>query len=399
MKKFLFMAALLAALLLTAGCGGAAQPEAATQPMPSPTQTPIPTPTPTPEPELPAGNIVTVDGTELASGSVIKNDVAYVKLSETAQALSLELAQREDGAVSFTWRSRTAELALDSDQLTLDGEARALAAPVIQYREELWLLVESVCEALDISLFYDEEYAHLYCTPAAGNWELPEGYKVPVFMYHAVTDAVWGAAELFSSPSQVDEQINYLLENGFDLIWFSDLEHIEDYDKPLILTFDDGYADNYTELFPILQKYNVKATFFIITNFLTGDDHNMSVEQVQELAASGLVDIQSHSYSHPELNRLAGKDQEFQLAQSKLDLVRITGKEPFVFYYPRGKENQTTRELVEEYYRFGVKMGGPIFCTGDDPTRVYRLYIKRGYGARALQDILSRHGYEMLPTV
>ena len=120
MKKFLFMAALLAALLLTAGCG-AVQPEATTQPMPSPTQTPIPTPTPTPEPELPAGNIVTVDGTELASGSVIKNDVAYVKLSEAAQALSLELAQRKDGAVSFTWRSRTAELAPDSDQLTLDG--------------------------------------------------------------------------------------------------------------------------------------------------------------------------------------------------------------------------------------------------------------------------------------
>ena len=322
-----------------------------------------------------------------------------MKLSETAQALSLELAQREDGAVSFTWRSRTAELAPDSDQLTLDGEARALAAPVIRYREELWLPVESVCEALDISLFYDEEYAHLYCTPAAGNWELPEGYKVPVFMYHYVSDAMWKDGELFSSPSQVDEQINYLLENGFDLIWFSDLEHVEDYDKPIILTFDDGCADNYTELFPILQKYNVKATFFIITNFLTGDDHNMSVEQVQELAASGLVDIQSHSYSHPELNRLAGKDQEFQLAQSKLDLVRITGKEPFVFCYPRGKENQTTRELVEEYYRFGVKMGGPIFCTGDDPTRVYRLYIKRGYGARALQDILSRHGYEMLPTV
>lgn len=384
---------LCAVLLLLAGCGETAEPVNTPEPTPIPTA--APTPTPTPEPELPAGDIVTVDGTELASGSVIKNDVAYVKLSETAQALNLELEQTEEGAVSFIWRSRTAELALNSDQLTLDGEARALAAPVIRYREELWLPVESVCEALDISLFYDEEYAHLYCTPAAGNWELPEGYHVPVFMYHAVTDAVWGASELFSSPSQVDEQINYLLENGFDLIWFSDLEHVEDYDKPIILTFDDGYEDNYTELFPILQKYNVKATFFIITNFLTGNDHNMSVEQVQELAASGLVDIQSHSYSHPELNKLSAKDQEFQLAQSKLALVRITGKEPFVFCYPRGMENQTTRELVEEYYRFGVKMGGPIFCTGDDPTLVYRIYIKRGYGAPALREILGRYGYEV----
>lgn len=391
--KHIGLILLSAALLLLTGCGETAEPVS------TPDPTPVPIPTPAPEPELPAGDIVTVDGTELASGSVIKNDVTYVKLSETAQALNLELEQTEEGAVSFIWRSGTAELAPNSDQLTLDGETRALAAPVIRYREELWLPVDSVCEALDISLFYDEEYAHLYCTPGAGNWELPEGCQVPVFMYHAVTDAVWGASELFSSPSQVDEQIHYLLENGFDLIWFSDLEHVEDYDRPVILTFDDGYEDNYTELFPILQKYNVKATFFIVSNFLTGNNHNMSVEQVQELAASGLVDIQSHSYSHPELDKLSGKDQEFQLAQSKLDLVRITGKEPFVFCYPRGMENQTTRELVEEYYRFGVKMGGPIFCTGDDPTRVYRLYIKRGYGARAMQDILSRHGYEMLPTV
>ena len=136
--KHIGLILLSAALLLLTGCGETAEPVS------TPDPTPVPIPTPAPEPELPAGDIVTVDGTELASGSVIKNDVTYVKLSETAQALNLELEQTEEGAVSFIWRSGTAELALNSDQLTLDGETRALAAPVIRYREELWLPVDSV---------------------------------------------------------------------------------------------------------------------------------------------------------------------------------------------------------------------------------------------------------------
>ena len=71
-------------------------------------------------------------------------------------------------------------------------------------------------------------------------------------MYHAVSDNMWGIDELFVSPASMEEQLRYLVDNGYEPIWFSDLAELEQYEKPVILTFDDGYDDNYTELLPLL---------------------------------------------------------------------------------------------------------------------------------------------------
>ena len=91
----------------------------------------------------------------------------------------------------------------------------------------------------------------------------------------------------------MEEQLRYLVDNGYEPIWFSDLAELEQYEKPVILTFDDGYDDNYTELLPLLRKYNVKATVFMIADAM-GMQHKMTEEQVREMADSGLVSIQSH---------------------------------------------------------------------------------------------------------
>ena len=113
--------------------------------------------------------------------------------------------------------------------------------------------------------------------------EIPEGWNVPVLMYHAVGDEIWGYSDLFVSAASMEEQLQYLQENGYEAIWFSDLAHIEDYEKPVILTFDDGYDDNYTVLYPLLEKYQTKATIFVIGNAM-GSTHKMTQEQVYEMA-------------------------------------------------------------------------------------------------------------------
>ena len=133
--------------------------------------------------------------------------------------------------------------------------------------------------------------------------QIPEGWNVPVLMYHAVGDEIWGYSDLFVSEAGMEEQLQYLQENGYEPIWFSDLAHIEDYEKPVILTFDDGYDDNYTVLYPLLEKYQTKATIFVIGNAM-GSQHKMTQEQVYELAASGLVSIQSHTYTHGNLSAM-----------------------------------------------------------------------------------------------
>ena len=85
------------------------------------------------------------------------------------------------------------------------------------------------------------------------------GRQVPVLMYHAVGDDCWGEEHLFDRPAELEQQLQYLSENGYETIFFEDLAHLERYEKPVILTFDDGYDDNYTLLLPLLQKYHMKG--------------------------------------------------------------------------------------------------------------------------------------------
>ena len=379
-RTTLFLAVmLLLAAFLVCGCGKAAQ---------EPVSTPEPTPIPTPEPELPQGDAVTVEGVSLQSGSIVYNDSLYVRFQEFAEALGAELSE-EDGILSFTWQDAAVGCKPGNPALYIRGEAVALRTPVKTYRNECYVPVEPLCGLLHIGMFYDEEYAHLYCTVAAGDWQIPEGYKVPVFMYHGVTDYTWGSAELFVSPSVLEEQLRYLVENGYDPIWFEDLREVEKYDKPVILTFDDGYRDNYTDLFPLLQKYNVKATIFVITGWLGGEKY-LTPEQVTEMSQSGLVSIQSHTWSHKDMDTLPAEAQREQMSQSKLAILRLTGKEPAVLCYPRGLASHVTLELLPEYYSFGVKMNGSVYYTGDDPRVVTRYYVTRGTSVESFANMLKK---------
>ena len=145
----------------------------------------------------------------------------------------------------------------------------------------------------EVRAYTDEEENHVHYTTDQPADAVPEGYRVPILMYHAVSDDCWGIRELFVSPQSMEEQLQFLTENGYTTIWFEDLPNIAQYKKPIILTFDDGYDDNYTELFPLLKKYNAKATIFVIADRMDME-HKMTVEQAKEMSDSGLVSIQSH---------------------------------------------------------------------------------------------------------
>ena len=205
-----------------------------------------------------------------------------------------------------------------------------------------------------------------------------ENVNVPVLMYHAVSDDLWGYWDLFVSPQTIEEELLYLQENGFETIWFEDLSHIEDYEKPVILTFDDGYDDNYTELFPLLQKYNAKATIFVIPKAI-GTPHKMTAEQIYELSQSGLVSIQSHTYSHGNLSTMDEETLVFEMEESQKYLAALTGQVPYAVCYPEGTRSELSIEVAGRYYEYGLLMNGQLYNTSDDPLRVKRFYVPRGY--------------------
>lgn len=340
---------------------------------------------------------LTVDGRAQQSGTVLRDGIEYMSLSEAAEVLKLAVEQEGD-EISFVWRQRGVRLALDDTALRYGDRDATLAGEPFRYHSAIWVPLRSFCEALEISVFEDTEEQHLYCTPGAGSWDLPEGYKVPVLMYHGVNDYAWTMPSLFVTPAEMEEQIVYLLDNGWDPIWFEDLEHVQDYDKPIILTFDDGYVCNYNILFPLLQKYNVKATFFIITNYLSRPEGSgySNIEQyltwdnLREMDASGLCSIQSHTAEHLTMSILGEPSTRRELESAKLMLVRQIGKEPFVVSYPEGDATELTYQITREYYRFGVKMSGAAYVTGDDPVVIWRAFIPRGTTIKQYEQLINQ---------
>lgn len=341
--------------------------------LPLPEPAPVPVPEPEPLPEMTAGDRVTVDGMLLPGGSVWMDETAYVRLREVAEALRCEL-----------------EFAPVSGKLLRDHTPveAALSAEPVEVLGEMWVPVDLLPQ-LHLGYFYDEEHSHHYYTAGSVKFRLPEGYKVPVLMYHAVSDDLWGYWELFVSPSEMEAQLQYLQDNGFTTIHFSDLEHIDRIEKPVILTFDDGYLDNYTELFPLLQKYNAKATIFAITKSIGTHHLYFNWEQAREMADSGLVEIHSHTVSHPNLDELPYEEQKHELEQSQLDILRNCGRESYVLCYPTGRYNTDTLELAEEYYNFALKMNGNDYYTGSDVYEMNRWYVYRGLPMGSFADMVE----------
>ena len=231
---------------------------------------------------------------------------------------------------------------------------------------EAWISVSALTEQLCYRSLRDEANQSVYISPKTAVEKIPTGKQVPVLMYHAVSDETWGLDGLFMSPDSMREQLEYLTENGYEPIFFSDLTHLEDYDKPVILTFDDGYADNYSELFPLLQEFQVKATIFVITDVVDVNPKFMTSEQIRELSDSGLVDIESHTAAHNELASLSAQEQDTQMSSSQLAIARMTGRIPYVLSYPSGKYNEDTLNDAGKYYDFAVKSRGNLWTTADN---------------------------------
>lgn len=299
----------------------------------------------------------------------------YLRLSDLGRAAGGSMALNTNEAELTAW-GREARLTGGAKQAEVDGKALELTLPAAAEGSD-WYVPLELLPALGLSELQDPELDQLYYTRIVRHEDLAEGYRVPVLMYHAVSDSnVWGIPELFVSPVTLEQQIQAMLEAGYTAITFEDLDRIDEIEKPVMLTFDDGYDDNYTELFPLLQKYQVKATVFMIVNDI-GKNHKLTEEQIKEMSDSGLVSIQSHTLSHGYLDEMYESQLHREHRDSMIALARITGKQPFVMCYPTGRSSGSTREITAQYYEYGLCMGGPCWVTGDAPYRIYRYYISR----------------------
>ena len=133
---------------------------------------------------------------------------------------------------------------------------------------------------------------------------------------------------------------------------------------------------SFVVLYPLLKKYQTKATIFVIGNAM-GSQHKMTQEQVYELAASGLVSIQSHTYTHGNLSAMDEPALRQEMELSNAALAAATGQIPYVLCYPEGKYSHLTMDVAKDYYTFALRMDGWTYQTGMDPYQVPRSFVSR----------------------
>ena len=310
------------------------------------------------------------NGAEIPLYTRGEDGVRYAEAEKLAPAAGTVLSEKEDGFL----------LTLNGEEFfvsTLAGgfyRGKTRAGDPVTKDGVLYIPAEPVMSAADLARLDDGET--VYLTRIVKSGDVPGGVRVPVLMYHAVSDDTWGIKELFVKPSEMEKQLKYLVDHGYTTVTFEDLDRIDSIRKPVMLTFDDGYRDNYEELFPLLQKYNCKATVFMISGKL-GKTHYLTEEMIREMADSGLVSIQSHTVSHPKLAEITGEKLRAELRDSRTEIARLTKRIPFVLCYPSGSYNDETRRVGAEYYQFGIKMTGGGYNTSVNSFLVPRYYVSR----------------------
>lgn len=209
--------------------------------------------------------------------------------------------------------------------------------------------------------------------------------EVPILLYHYVEyvkdpgDTIRKSLNIL--PPVFEAEIKTLKDAGFTFVTMADLANALDdrvtlSPKSVVLTFDDGYRDFYTDVFPILKRQQVKATAFIVPNFLN-KPNNMDTWMIKEIVKSGLVEIGAHTMNHSYLKGLALKRVEYEVKESKKYLEKNFNIKVVSFAYPYGALDQASIDVVKKAgFRSAVTTVSGIFAT--DVNRFFLNRIRPG---------------------
>jgi peptidoglycan/xylan/chitin deacetylase (PgdA/CDA1 family) len=173
--------------------------------------------------------------------------------------------------------------------------------------------------------------------------------KVLVLNYHKIDNKDISLSVL---PEDFDQQMKYLSDNGYHTITPDDLYaslagEKELPEKPVLITFDDGYEDNYQNAYPILKKYDMKATIFVISGFLDVYPNYLTWDQAREMDQNG-INIESHTVDHKSMTDLTDDELRAELVDSKKKIEKELGHEIHFMAYPTGTYNLHIASLVKD---------------------------------------------------
>lgn len=213
-----------------------------------------------------------------------------------------------------------------------------------------------------------------------------------ILMYHMVSEPKTVAEVKYACPpKQFEKHIQMLLSKGFKPISINAVENYYTHkmpipDKSFLITLDDGFEDNYSNAFPILQRYNIPAVIYLATGLLGKTNQWMSAPafserkmlswwQIQEMAKHG-IHFGSHTVSHPKLTELDDEGVNNELVQSKQIIEEQLGLDCMHFAYPYGLLTEKTRELVQHAgYKTACSTRSGFNNAERDPLMLHRIEV------------------------
>lgn len=205
--------------------------------------------------------------------------------------------------------------------------------------------------------------------------------KVPILIYHSIDEFNGhGFKELYVTPKNFKTQMIYLRDHGYTLLTFNRWKDLNRVNKPIFITFDDGYKNNLNafEIFQELKSSRFKptGTTFVISDFI-GRPNRLSISDLKRMADSGVISIQSHTATHPDLTKIT--DYEYELKGSRNKIQKITEKPVIALAYPYGNFNDKVVAETKKYYLFGLTTTPELFSEKhikDENYLLPRIYIK-----------------------
>ena len=211
-------------------------------------------------------------------------------------------------------------------------------------------------------------------------------YVVPILMYHQIYYNSKPSYPLGVATKTFERQMRYLKENHYNILRLEELAGLIKAKKrlppkPVVVTFDDGYKNNYTDAFPVLKKLGIPATIFIIVDEVgRSRQDRLSWDEIRTMQDSGLIDFGSHTLG-PELLVNIKSDTELrrQIFDSKRILEEKLGKKVTSFSYPEGRFDVNIRQsVINAGYNVAVATKPGKYYPNDDIFALKRLRAYTG---------------------
>lgn len=226
-------------------------------------------------------------------------------------------------------------------------------------------------------------------------------------MYHGVSEVPERSKKSRSTNpaysltvNQFREQMEYLSQNGYKTLHLDQLLNIKAQvpQKSLVITFDDGWADNYAHVFPLLKNYSLTATIFVISGFV-GLAKYMDWRQLREMSEAGFS-IQSHTVNHKPLASLKNDQLMYELITSKKTIEDHVGTQVDFLSLPHGVFNRRVLERIPDAGYRAVCTSEPGFShTYDIPAIFKRINISDNCEISKFEKIVEVNKLSVLPLI